>query len=83
VGAAVRDAEARVARGSDAAARWLARVRAAAYEADVAVDRCRATARRLTRGREQQLQQHNQVRSLALNSDKSKNTLVTMASQSS
>uniref|UniRef100_A0A0E0EYU3 AAA+ ATPase domain-containing protein n=1 Tax=Oryza meridionalis TaxID=40149 RepID=A0A0E0EYU3_9ORYZ len=61
VGAAVRDAEARVARGSDAAARWLARVRAAAYEADVAVDRCRATARRLTRGREQQLQQHNQA----------------------
>uniref|UniRef100_A0A0E0M8N0 AAA+ ATPase domain-containing protein n=1 Tax=Oryza punctata TaxID=4537 RepID=A0A0E0M8N0_ORYPU len=67
VGAAVRDAEARVARGNDAAARWLARVRAVAYEADVAVDRCRAMARRLMRGREQQLQQHNQQEHLGGN----------------
>ncbi|CAN6304884.1 unnamed protein product [Urochloa humidicola] len=58
VGAAVRDAEARAARGDDGAARWLANVRAAAYEADAAADRCRVAARR-RRLREQQ-QQKNQ-----------------------
>uniref|UniRef100_A0A0D9XKJ0 AAA+ ATPase domain-containing protein n=2 Tax=Leersia perrieri TaxID=77586 RepID=A0A0D9XKJ0_9ORYZ len=62
VGAAVRDAEARVASENDAAAsRWLAAVRAAAYDADVAVDRCRAAARRLMRAREQQQQQQSQA----------------------
>ncbi|CAN6310813.1 unnamed protein product [Urochloa humidicola] len=55
VGAAVLDAEARAARGDDGAARWLANVRAAAYEADAAADRCRVAARRL-RLREQQQQ---------------------------
>ncbi|KAL6641071.1 hypothetical protein ACP70R_019252 [Stipagrostis hirtigluma subsp. patula] len=58
VGAAAADAEARAARGDEAAARWLANVRAAAYEADGAVDRCRVAARR-RRVREQQ-QNHNQ-----------------------
>ncbi|KXG38346.1 hypothetical protein SORBI_3001G221700 [Sorghum bicolor] len=48
VGAAVRDAEARAACGDDGAARWLANVRAAAYEADAAVDRCRALPRLLS-----------------------------------
>ncbi|GJM84789.1 hypothetical protein PR202_ga00495 [Eleusine coracana subsp. coracana] len=47
VGAAVEDAEARAARGDEAAARWLANVRAVAYEADGAVDWCRVTARQL------------------------------------
>ncbi|KAL5231217.1 hypothetical protein ABZP36_029993 [Zizania latifolia] len=42
-----------VASGDDAAARWLDKVRVVAYEADVAVDRCRVLARRL-RGQEQQ-----------------------------
>ncbi|KAL5225569.1 hypothetical protein ABZP36_012208 [Zizania latifolia] len=63
VGAAVGDAEARAARGDDAAAAWLDKVRAAAYEADVAVDRCRVLARRL-RDREQQQQQQNHHQSL-------------------
>ncbi|XP_023156710.1 LOW QUALITY PROTEIN: putative disease resistance protein RGA3 [Zea mays] len=56
VGAAVRDAEARAACGDDGAARWLANVRAAAYEADGAVDRCRVAARR-RRAHDQQKQQ--------------------------
>lgn len=62
VGAAVRDAEARAACGDDGAARWLANVRAAAYEADGAVDRCRVAARR-RRAHDQQNQQQKQVRS--------------------
>lgn len=65
-GAAVRDAEARAARGDEGAARWLANVRAAAYEADAAADRCRVVARR-RRAREQQQQSqpqpHHQARS--------------------
>ncbi|XP_012704437.1 putative disease resistance protein RGA3 [Setaria italica] len=56
VGAAVRDAEARAARGDEGAARWLANARAAAYEADAAADRCRIAVRR-RRVREQQSQQ--------------------------
>ncbi|KAG8091938.1 hypothetical protein GUJ93_ZPchr0012g20990 [Zizania palustris] len=60
VGAAVRDAEARAARGDDAAAAWLDKVRAAAYEADVAVDRCRVLARRLRNREQQQQQNHHQ-----------------------
>ncbi|CAL4917136.1 unnamed protein product [Urochloa decumbens] len=61
VGAAVRDAEARAARGDDGAARWLANVRAAAYEADAAVDRCRVAARRRRlRELQQQSQQQKQ-----------------------
>ncbi|KAF0900622.1 hypothetical protein E2562_033138 [Oryza meyeriana var. granulata] len=60
VGAAVPDAEGRVARGDDVVARWLARVRAVAYEADVAVDRCRAMARR-RRSREQLQKRHHQA----------------------
>lgn len=59
VGAAVRDAEARAARGDEGAARWLANARAAAYEADEAADRCRVAARR-QRLREQQQQLKNQ-----------------------
>ncbi|CAL4933621.1 unnamed protein product [Urochloa decumbens] len=59
VGAAVRDAEARAARGDEGAARWLANVRAAAYEADAAADRCRVAARR-RRLREQQQQSQQQ-----------------------
>ncbi|KAF8672263.1 hypothetical protein HU200_049460 [Digitaria exilis] len=46
-GAAVLDAEERAARGDDGAARWLANVRAAAYDADAAVDRCRQALPRL------------------------------------
>jgi hypothetical protein len=62
VGAAVRDAEARAACGDDGAARWLANVRAAAYEADGAVDRCRVAARR-RRAHDQQQSYHHQARS--------------------
>ncbi|XP_062204870.1 putative disease resistance RPP13-like protein 1 [Phragmites australis] len=65
VGAAVGDAEARAARGEEAAARWLANVRAVAYEADGALDRCKVAARR-RKSREQQNQQqhhHHQARS--------------------
>lgn len=68
VGAAVRDAEARAACGDDGAARWLANVRAAAYEADGAVDRCRVAARR-RRAHDQQnqhQQRQKQVRSPVL-----------------
>jgi hypothetical protein len=60
VGAAVRDAEARAACGDDGAARWLANVRAAAYEADGAVDRCRVAARR-RRAHDQQKQVRSPV----------------------
>ncbi|OEL35787.1 putative disease resistance RPP13-like protein 1 [Dichanthelium oligosanthes] len=59
VGAAVGDAQARAARGEEGAARWLANVRAAAYEADAVADRCRVAARR-SRLREQQSQQQQQ-----------------------
>lgn len=65
VGAAVGDAEARAARGDEAAARWLANVRAAAYEADGAVDRCRVAARRLKaqdQHKQQQTNHHHQAR---------------------
>nr|CAB3499401.1 unnamed protein product [Digitaria exilis] len=58
-GAAVLDAEERAARGDDGAARWLANVRAAAYDADAAVDRCRVAARR-RRLREHHHSQHQQ-----------------------
>ena len=62
-GATARDAEARAARGDEGAARWLANVRAAAYEADAAADRCRVAARR-RRALEQQQQppHHHQAR---------------------
>jgi hypothetical protein len=63
VGAAVGDAEARALRGDEAAARWLANVRAVAYEADGAVDRCRVAARRL-KGQEEQQHHHHQARSI-------------------
>jgi hypothetical protein len=54
VGAAVGDAEAR--------ALWLANVRAVAYEADGAVDRCRVAARRL-KGQEQHRHQARSITS--------------------
>ncbi|CAD6209249.1 unnamed protein product [Miscanthus lutarioriparius] len=65
VSAAVRDAEARAACGDDGAARWLANVRAAAYEADGAVDRCRVAVRRRRAHEQQKSQQqhHHQARS--------------------
>lgn len=63
VGAALGDAEARAARGDEASARWLAKVRAAAYEADGAVDRCRVAAR-WRRGREKQHQHQVRMRLL-------------------
>ncbi|KAI4967936.1 hypothetical protein ZWY2020_010389 [Hordeum vulgare] len=50
VAAVLGDAEAQAAGGDEATARWLAEVRAAAYEADGAVDRCRVAARRLGAG---------------------------------
>ncbi|KAL6883251.1 hypothetical protein ACP4OV_010665 [Aristida adscensionis] len=58
VGDAVADAEARAARGDAEAARWLANVRAAAYEADGAADKCRVAARRHGVREEQQQSQH-------------------------
>nr|CAB3494440.1 unnamed protein product [Digitaria exilis] len=66
-GAAVLDAEERAARGDDGAARWLANVRAAAYEADAAVDRCRVAARRRRlrehhHSQQQQTHYHHQAR---------------------
>ncbi|KAM3408473.1 hypothetical protein ACQJBY_001539 [Aegilops geniculata] len=59
VAAVLGDAEAQAAGGDEATARWLAEVRAAAYEADGAVDRCRVTARRLG-GREPKQQPQQQ-----------------------
>ncbi|XP_066386986.1 putative disease resistance protein RGA3 [Miscanthus floridulus] len=64
VGAAVRDAEARAACGDDGAARWLANVRAAAYEADGAVDRCRVAARRRRAHEQQKSQQQHDHQAL-------------------
>jgi hypothetical protein len=55
-------AEARALRGDEAAALWLANVRAVAYEADGAVDRCRVAARRL-KGQEQHRHQARSITS--------------------
>lgn len=67
VAAVLGDAEAQAAGGDEATARWLAEVRAAAYEADGAVDRCRVAARRLgAREPKPPPQQQQQARLLPL-----------------
>ena len=66
--AALGDAQMRAAHADEAAAGWLAMVRAAAYESDGAADRFMVAVRR-HRGREPPQKQQQQARLLALTSN--------------